>query len=99
MTMNGVYRAVDSGHALVTSETNDDCGLESGATETVTTTEFRDLAADRCQIISTILLSTTAQRDALLASGMRDGVVSSYDRIDRLVLKANAPSAGTEARR
>jgi uncharacterized protein YndB with AHSA1/START domain len=90
MEQTGVYRVVDAGHTLVTSETNEDCDARAGAPEAVTTTEFEDLANGRCLVAVTLLLATTELRDALLASGMERGLSASYDRVDRLVLELDA---------
>jgi len=90
MEQSGVYRVVDTGHTLVTSETNDDCDARAGAPEAVTTTEFEDVGGGRCLLVVTMLLATTELRDAVLTSGMERGLTASYDRVDRLVLELDA---------
>jgi len=90
MAMSGVYRVVETGHTLVTSETNENCAARAGAPEAVTTTEFEDVGGGRCLVVSTVLLVTSELRDALLASGMDCGLSASYDRVDRLVLELGA---------
>lgn len=87
MTLSGVYRVVEIGHTLASSETNDDCEARAGAPEAVTTTEFEDLGGGRCLVVSTVLLATSELRDAVLASGMERGLGASYDRVDRLILE------------
>ncbi|MET0999675.1 MAG: SRPBCC family protein, partial [Marmoricola sp.] len=85
MALSGVYRVVEPGHLLVSSETNDDCDARAGGPEAVTSTELDDLADGRCLLVSTVLLATTELRDAMLASGMERGLVASYDRLDQLL--------------
>ncbi len=96
MEQSGVYRVVETGHTLVTSETNDDCDARAGAPEAVTTTEFEDLGGGRCLVVVTLLLASTELRDAVLGSGMERGLSASYDRVDRLMVELAArEEAGT----
>lgn len=99
MTQTGVYRVVEPGRTLVTSETNDDCDARAGAPESVTTTEFEDLGGGRCLLVSTLLLASTELRDALLESGMDRGLTASYDRVDQLLadLGTDGPEAAVTA--
>ena len=85
MELSGVFRVVDTGHTLVSSERNDDCDARADAPEAVTTTEFEDLGGGRCLVAMTMQFETPDLRDAVLASGMDRGLRASYDRIDRLV--------------
>ena len=90
MEQSGVYRVVETGHTLVSSETNDDCDARAGAPEAVTTTEFEDLGGGRCLVVVTLLLASTELRDAVLGSGMERGLSASYDRVDRLMVELAA---------
>ena len=90
MVQSGVYRVVETGQTMVTSETNDDCDARAGAPEAVTTTEFEDVAGGRCQLVVTMLLATTELRDAVLTSGMERGLSASYDRVDQLMVELAA---------
>ncbi len=90
MLLRGVYRVVEPERLLVTTESNDDCEARAGGPDIVTTTEFDEMADDRCRIVSTLLLTSPEMRDAVLESGMDRGLVASYDRIDRLVGELSA---------
>ena len=81
---------METGRALVSSETNDDCDARAGAPEAVTTTEFEDLGGGRCVIVVTLLLASAELRDAVLGSGMERGLSASYDRVDRLMVELGA---------
>jgi uncharacterized protein YndB with AHSA1/START domain len=48
---------------------------------------FDDLGGDRCRLRGRSICPTVQARDALLASGMEDGMSQGYDRLDT-VLKA-----------
>ncbi len=98
MTLSGVYRVVEPGRLLVSSETNDDCEARAGGPEAVTTTELEELAGGRCLLVSTLLLATEERRDAMLTSGMDRGLVASYDRLDRLLDELGPERAGGTVR-
>lgn len=85
MAQSGVYRVVETGRTLVSSEANPDCEARAGTPDAVTTTEFEDATGGRCLVVCTVLLATTDLRDALLASGMDRGLVASYERVDELL--------------
>jgi len=90
MEQTGVYRVVETGHTLVSTETNNNCDARAGAPEAVTTTEFEDLGGGRCLVAMTLLLASTELRDAVLGSGMERGLSASYDRVDRLMVELAA---------
>ncbi len=46
---------------------------------------LEDLGAGRTRLISTSLVDSFEGRDAVLASGMEDGVRESYERLDELL--------------
>ncbi len=46
---------------------------------------FEDLGGGRTRLVSTSLVDSFADRDAFVASGMEDGVVQSYERLDEVL--------------
>jgi uncharacterized protein YndB with AHSA1/START domain len=46
---------------------------------------FEDLGAGRTRLTASSLVDSFEQRDAVLASGMEEGVIEGYDRLDALL--------------
>jgi len=48
---------------------------------------FEELEGGRCRIVGTSLCDSFADRDAMLSSGMQDGVQQGYERLDEVLAR------------
>lgn len=80
--IGGVYQEVAAPERLVTLEHME--GTEGNALCTLTLTE----RGGRTELVQTMQFPTRQARDAVLATGMTDGMAMSYDRLEALVLEA-----------
>lgn len=85
MGMGGVYRDVKAPERLVTTEKFDEAWYPGESLNTLVLTE----KAGRTTLTQTMHYESAAAREAVIKSGMEEGVVASYDRLDD-VLAATA---------
>ena len=48
---------------------------------------FEDLGNGRTRLVATSLVDSFEDRDAFVASGMEDGVIQGYERLDDLLVR------------
>jgi uncharacterized protein YndB with AHSA1/START domain len=77
MAMRGVYREIVPDERIVATETFDDPWYEGEAVSTVTFVEH----AGRTTLTMAMQYDSKATRDAILTSGMQDGVARSFDKL------------------
>jgi len=85
MGMGGVYREVKAPERLVTTEKFDEAWYPGESLNTLVLTE----KAGRTTLTQTMRYESPAAREAVIKSGMEEGVTTSYDRLDD-VLAARA---------
>jgi uncharacterized protein YndB with AHSA1/START domain len=90
MSMGGVYREITPPERIVRTEKFDDYPGESLCTLLLTE------KAGRTTLTLTVLYPSKEARDATLASGMKEGVAASYDRLAG-VLASPSVQAGRQA--
>ena len=81
MGMRGIYREIVRDERIVSTETFDDPWYEGEALATVTFVE----TAGRTTLTMTIRYDSKKTRDAILQSGMADGVGKSFDMLAGLL--------------
>jgi uncharacterized protein YndB with AHSA1/START domain len=79
MEMRGVYREVSPPERVVSTES-----WGADWPETVNTLVFTE-QGDSTTVTQTVLYATKEARDAALASGMKEGVGASFDRLEELL--------------
>jgi uncharacterized protein YndB with AHSA1/START domain len=84
MGMGGVYREIVAPQRIVATEKFDQSWYPGEAVGTFVLTE----QAGKTTLTETILYESREARDAVLKSGMEKGVVASYDRLEKLLVKA-----------
>ena len=85
MGMGGVYREVRAPERLVTTEKFDEAWYPGESLNTLVLTE----KAGRTTLTQTMRYESPAAREAVIKSGMEEGVTASYDRLED-VLAARA---------
>jgi len=48
---------------------------------------FEDLGDGRTRLVATSLVDSFEDRDSVISSGMEDGILESYERLDELLAK------------
>lgn len=81
MGMRGTYHEIEPPNKLVSTEVFDD-GFEMGRMLITLELSERDGKTD---LIQTLLFESRAARDAAVASGMADGMATSYGSLDRFL--------------
>jgi uncharacterized protein YndB with AHSA1/START domain len=81
MGLGGVYREVEAPQRLVSTENFDDPWYPGEGVNTLVLTEKEG----RTTLVQTTLYESRAARDGVLQSRMEEGVVASYDRLERLL--------------
>lgn len=84
---HGSFHEVRDGRMIVQTFTFE--GMPDGVT--LEKLVLDDLPGQRCRLVVTSLCDSFEDRDAMLASGMSDGINQSYERLDELL--SDAPSA------
>jgi uncharacterized protein YndB with AHSA1/START domain len=79
---NGIYREIEAPARIVTTERFD--GAEGEALNTLVLTEQNG----RTTLSLTMLFATKEARDGALATGMTDGMETSYQRLDQVAASA-----------
>lgn len=91
----GTYGAVEPGQRLIDKQVFDlgDTVLRAGGgavnAATKNTVLFHD-DGPGCRVVTTIRYPAAALRDAVVTQGLGDGMEASYQRLDRLLLRAAA---------
>lgn len=88
MQLSGIYREIARPERLVNTE-RFDFGCDAQAGEQLTTTTFVEKGG-RTTLTSSTLYPSKEARDATLASGMEEGVVACYERLDAIVAEAQS---------
>jgi uncharacterized protein YndB with AHSA1/START domain len=88
MGMGGVYREIVAPERIVATEKFDESWYPGEAVGTITLTEQRG----KTTLTQTLRYESRDARDAVLKSGMEQGVAASYDRLAELL----APAAQAE---
>lgn len=81
MGLSGTYREVSPPHRLVSTELFDE---DWTGGEALSTLELKH-AAGRTTAVNTIRYASQAARDGALASGMTEGIVAGYDRLQAIL--------------
>lgn len=81
MGMGGVYREVDAPERLVATERFDVAWYPGEALNTLVLVE----TGGRTTLTQTMRYESREARDAVLKSGMEQGVIASYDRLDAVL--------------
>jgi len=84
MGMGGVYREIVAPERIVATEKFDQSWYPGEAVGTFVLAE----QAGKTTLTETILYESREARDGVLKSGMKKGVVASYDRLEKLLEKA-----------
>ena len=84
MGMGGVYREIVAPERIVATEKFDQSWYPGEALGTFVLAE----QAGKTTLTETILYESREARDGVLKSGMKKGVVASYDRLEKLLEKA-----------
>jgi len=84
MGMGGVYREIVTPERIVATEKFDQSWYPGEAVGTFVLAE----QAGKTTLTETILYESREARDGVLKSGMKKGVVASYDRLEKLLEKA-----------
>ena len=84
MGMGGVYREIVAPERIVATEKFDQTWYPGEALGTFVLIE----QAGKTTLTETILYESREARDGVLKSGMKKGVVASYDRLEKLLEKA-----------
>jgi len=87
MGMGGVYREVKAPERLVTTEKFDEAWYPGESLNTLVLTEN----AGRTTLTQTMRYESAAAREAVIKSGMAEGVVASYDRLDDVLAATATP--------
>lgn len=84
MGMGGVYREVQAPERLVTTEKFDEAWYPGESLITLVLTEH----GGRTTLTQTMRYESPAAREAVIKSGMEQGVAASYDRLDDVLATA-----------
>ncbi len=79
--MGGVYREIRAPERIVNTERFDDAWYPGEAVDTLVLVE----QGGRTTLTQTMLYESREARDAVLKSGMEQGVAASYDRLAELL--------------
>ncbi len=81
MGMTGTFKEIDEPNLLISTEVFDDDWTGGEARSTLILTEENG----GTRIVQTMLYSSKEARDAVLQSGMADGMQRAYDRLDTIL--------------
>jgi uncharacterized protein YndB with AHSA1/START domain len=90
MGMGGVYREIAAPERIVTTEKFDEAWYPGEAVGTLVLSE----QGGKTTVTQTVLYQSREARDAVLKSGMEQGVSASYDRLAELLM--SPPTQGME---
>lgn len=80
---HGSFHEVREGESIVQTFTFE--GMPDGVA--LEKLRLDDLPGGRCRLTATSLCDSFADRDAMIASGMNDGIIQSYERLDDVVAR------------
>jgi uncharacterized protein YndB with AHSA1/START domain len=80
---HGSFHEVREGESIVQTFTFE--GMPDGVA--LEKLRLDDLPGGRCRLTATSLCDSFADRDAMIASGMNEGIIQSYERLDDVVAR------------
>jgi uncharacterized protein YndB with AHSA1/START domain len=93
MGMGGVYREIVAPERLIATEKFDEAWYPGEAVGTLVLSE----QGGKTTITQTVLYQSREARDAVLKSGMEQGVAAGYDRLAEMLASLGAPGMGKGA--